>query len=187
MAVREVPARRQVHAQNGVARLEHRQVNARIGLASGVRLDVGVLGAKEFFGALDGQVFHDVHELAAAVVTFAGIAFAYLLVKTLPWASKTAGEVKFSEAIISSVLRWRDNSSFIARATSGSKAEMWGKSKFMAVRTASGAKRALYFSTLAGGIKPFLRVSARKPTRQERGYRPLPIRMPLNFSKLEAS
>lgn len=44
-----------------------------------MRLDIGVLGAEELFGAFAGEVFDDVHVLAAAVITFAGVTFGVLV------------------------------------------------------------------------------------------------------------
>ena len=79
VAVREVAAVRQVHAQDGVAGLQHRGVGGLIGLRAGMRLHVGVLGAEQLLGALARQVFDDVGELAAAVVALAGIAFGVLV------------------------------------------------------------------------------------------------------------
>ena len=43
-----------------------------VGLAPGVRLHVGVLGAEELLGAVDGELLDHVDELAAAVVALAG-------------------------------------------------------------------------------------------------------------------
>ena len=40
-----------------------------------MRLHVGVLGAEEFFGAIDGELLDFVGDFAAAVVALAGIAF----------------------------------------------------------------------------------------------------------------
>ena len=51
---------------------KQRQVDGHVGLGAGVRLDVGVLGAEELLGALDGQRLDHVDELAAAVVALAG-------------------------------------------------------------------------------------------------------------------
>ena len=79
MAVRQVAAVRQIHAEDGVAGLQHGGVGGLIGLRAGVRLDVGVLGAEELLGAVARQVLDDVGELAAAVVALAGIAFGVLV------------------------------------------------------------------------------------------------------------
>ena len=68
----QVAAVRQAHAQQGVAGFQHGQVDGLIGLAAGVGLDVGVLRAKEFLGALDGEILRHIHVLAAAVVALAG-------------------------------------------------------------------------------------------------------------------
>ena len=44
-----------------------------------MRLDVGVIGVEQLLGAVDGQLFGDIHELAAAVVALARIAFGVLV------------------------------------------------------------------------------------------------------------
>ena len=54
-------------------------IRFHVGLRSGVGLYVGVLGAKEFLGALSRQLFHHVGKLAAAVVALAGIALGILV------------------------------------------------------------------------------------------------------------
>ena len=46
---------------------------------AGVRLDVGMVGAEELFGAVAGQVLDDVGVLASAVVALAGIALGVLV------------------------------------------------------------------------------------------------------------
>ena len=51
VAVREVAAVRQVHAEHRVARLEQRQVDGHVGLRARVRLHVDVLGAEQRLGA----------------------------------------------------------------------------------------------------------------------------------------
>jgi hypothetical protein len=72
VAVGQVAAVREVHAEHRVARLEQRQVDRHVGLRAGMRLDVGVVGAEERPGAADGGALGDVDELAAAVVPLAG-------------------------------------------------------------------------------------------------------------------
>ena len=72
MAVRQMAAVREVHAEHRVAGLEQREVDAHVGLRAGMRLHVGVLGAEQRLGAADGQRLDDVDELAAAVVALPG-------------------------------------------------------------------------------------------------------------------
>jgi hypothetical protein len=60
--------------------------------------------------------------LAAAVVALDGNPSAYLLVSTEPWASITAREAKFSEAISSRWVCWRSSSLPIRAAMAGSPA-----------------------------------------------------------------
>jgi hypothetical protein len=79
VAVREVAAVGEVHAEDGVAGVEHGGERGLVGLGAGVGLDVGVFGAEQLFGAVAGEVFDDVGELAAAVVAAAGVAFGVLV------------------------------------------------------------------------------------------------------------
>ncbi len=79
MAVREVAAVREVHAEHGVARLQQRQIHAHVGLRARVRLHVDVIGAEQRLGARDRQRFGDVHELAAAVIALARVALGVLV------------------------------------------------------------------------------------------------------------
>ena len=66
-----------------------------------MRLHVGVLGAEELLGAVDGELLDVVDEVAAAVVAAPGYPSAYLLVSTEPGASSTALLAKFSLAMSS--------------------------------------------------------------------------------------
>ncbi len=59
--------------------LQQRQVDGGVGLRAGVRLHVGVVGAEQLLGAVDGQLLGDVDVLAAAVVALARIAFGVLV------------------------------------------------------------------------------------------------------------
>ena len=79
MPVRQVAAVRQVHAQDGVARIEHAGVGRLIGLRAGVRLHVGILGVKQLLGAVARQVLDLIHVFAATVIALAGIAFGVLV------------------------------------------------------------------------------------------------------------
>ena len=115
MPVRQVAAVRQVHAEDRVAGLNHGGVGRLIGLRSGVRLHVGVLGAEELLGALARQVLDDVGELAAAVVALARIAFGVLVGEHAAGGfAAPLREVKFSLAISSSRPCWRSTSCWIA-------------------------------------------------------------------------
>ena len=56
-----------------LARLDERVQHGGVGGRARVRLDVGVPGAEEGLGALDGDGLGDVDLLAAAVVALAGV------------------------------------------------------------------------------------------------------------------
>ena len=79
MAVREMAAMRQVQSHDGIAGLQHRRVSCHVGLRAGVRLHVGMIGAKELLGPLARQILHDVGKLAAAVIAFARISLGILI------------------------------------------------------------------------------------------------------------
>ena len=78
-AVGEVTAVRKVHAHERVARVQHRKEHRHVRLCAGMRLHVCVIAAEQLLRALDRKVLHDVHKLAAAVVTLARIALRVLV------------------------------------------------------------------------------------------------------------
>ena len=59
--------------------LQHGHVDGDVGGRAGVGLHVGVFGAEELLGAVDGQLLDFVGDFAAAVVALAGIAFGVLV------------------------------------------------------------------------------------------------------------
>ena len=65
----------QLHAQDRVTRLEQGEVHRHIGGAARVWLYVGVLGAEQLLGAVDGQLLDIVDERDALVVAGAWVAF----------------------------------------------------------------------------------------------------------------
>jgi hypothetical protein len=79
MTVGEMAAVREVHAEDGVAGLQQREVHRHVGLSARVRLHVGVLRAEQLPGARDGERLRDVDELAAAVVALARVALGVLV------------------------------------------------------------------------------------------------------------
>jgi hypothetical protein len=79
MAMGQMATVREIHPENGVARLQQRQVDAHVRLRARVWLHVGVLGAKERLRPFDRQRLDDIHEFAAAVVTLARIALGVLV------------------------------------------------------------------------------------------------------------
>ena len=74
-AVGQMAACCEIETHERVARLHQRHEHALIGLAAGVRLNVGVAAAEQHAGALDRERLGDIDELAAAVVSPARIAF----------------------------------------------------------------------------------------------------------------
>jgi len=99
--VRQMAAGGEIEAHEGVSGRRERQEHRLVRLAAGVGLHIGEAAAKKLLRAINREVFGDIDILAAAVIALARIAFAYLLVRTEPWASNTARETMFSEAISS--------------------------------------------------------------------------------------
>ena len=78
-AVGQVSPMAQVKAHDGVPWLQTGEVDRRVGLASAVRLHVGVFGVKEFTRTVTRQIFHLVHDFAASVVALSRISFSVLI------------------------------------------------------------------------------------------------------------
>ena len=70
MPVRQVPAVREVHPEDGVPGLQDRHVHGPVRLRPRVRLNVGVLGAEELLHALDRQRLDLVVVVVGSVVVF---------------------------------------------------------------------------------------------------------------------
>jgi hypothetical protein len=75
----QVSAVRQGKAQNLVAGGDHGGECCGVGLRTGVRLDVGVLGAEQVLHPVDGQLLGDVDVFAASVVAAARVALSVLV------------------------------------------------------------------------------------------------------------
>ena len=73
-AVREVSAVCEVHAKDGVARLQEGEEYRHVRLCARVGLDVRPRRAEEFLCTVDGELLCDIDVLAAAVVALAGVA-----------------------------------------------------------------------------------------------------------------
>ncbi len=78
-AVGQVPAVGQRQAHNLLAGLQQRVIDGGVGLRTGVRLHVGVLGSEQCLGAVNRQLLADVDLLAAAVVAAARVALGVLV------------------------------------------------------------------------------------------------------------
>ena len=79
VTVCQVSAARQAHRENGIARLEDREVHRHVRAASAVRLNVHVLRAEELLRTVNGKPLRHVHELAAVVPALAGITLGVLV------------------------------------------------------------------------------------------------------------
>ena len=78
-AVREVAAVIEAHAEDRVARIDQREIGRGVRLRARVRLHVGVVGAEQLLGAVDGELLGDVDEFATAVIALARITFRVLV------------------------------------------------------------------------------------------------------------
>ena len=78
-AVGEVAAVVEAQAEHRVAGLQQRLVHAHVGVGTGVRLHVGVLGAEQLLGAIDGELLDRVDDGVAAVVALARVALGVLV------------------------------------------------------------------------------------------------------------
>ena len=74
----------EVHAEDGIARLEQGEIRRLIGLGTRMGLDIRVFGTEQGAGALAGDLLHHVYLLAAAVIAPAGIALGVLVGQNRP-------------------------------------------------------------------------------------------------------
>ena len=112
---------REVHAQDGVAGLEQRRSNtAMFACAPECGCTFACSAPNNALCALDRELFDDVHELAAAVVALARIAFGVLVREDRAGGLEDGLLTKFSEAISSSPSACLAVSRAMAFATSGS-------------------------------------------------------------------
>jgi len=65
----------EIHSEDSIAGLERGEIDRHIRLASGVRLNVYMIGTEESFCALYGKVLRDIDKLAPAIVSLARIPF----------------------------------------------------------------------------------------------------------------
>ena len=69
----------QAHAEDRIARLQHRIEHTLISLAAGIRLHIGESAIEQLLGPLNRQLFRNVHKLAATVISLTWIAFSILV------------------------------------------------------------------------------------------------------------
>ena len=70
---------REVQTEEFVACIEARHKHSHISLCSGVWLYISPFGSEYLFYTVDSQLLAHIHYLAAAVITFAGVAFGILV------------------------------------------------------------------------------------------------------------
>ena len=75
----EVATLVEAHRQDRVARAEDCHVRSQVGIGSGVRLHVGMLGAEQGLEPFSGEVFDLVDDLITAVVAATWISFGVLV------------------------------------------------------------------------------------------------------------
>ena len=78
-SVGEVSTVGQFEAENGVTRLREGVKHCGTGTGTRVWLNVGVCGAEELFGPLDGEVLGDIYKFASAVVALSGVTLGILV------------------------------------------------------------------------------------------------------------
>ena len=90
-AVAQVTALRQIHAHNGVAQVEQSEVNRKVGLCTGVRLNIRIFCTEQLTCALDCDTLYLVNKFTAAVVALAGKTLCVLIGQHAAHSSHNAG------------------------------------------------------------------------------------------------
>ncbi|MPM56895.1 hypothetical protein SDC9_103712 [bioreactor metagenome] len=78
-AVAQMSAVGQIHTHHGITGLYQRKKRGQVRIGAGVRLDVGMIAAKQLAGPLAGDLLGHVHSVASAVIPVAGIALGVLV------------------------------------------------------------------------------------------------------------
>ena len=63
----------QIHPQDDIIRIDQGIISSHIGLGAGMRLNIDMIGAKNFFSPLTGEIFHQIDALTAAIIAFARV------------------------------------------------------------------------------------------------------------------
>src|SRR5215510_2968381 len=74
-AHRQMTAVSKVHPQIAIARLEDSEIDSHVRLGSRMGLNIGVIGAEQFFGPRNRQGFDFIDELTATVIALSRIPF----------------------------------------------------------------------------------------------------------------
>ena len=74
-AMGQMPTMGKIHTEHLVAWFKRGEIDCHICLAAGMRLDIGVFGAKEFLGPVDGEILHRIGILTTTIITLGRIAF----------------------------------------------------------------------------------------------------------------
>ena len=65
----------QVHAHDRISRIQYGKLYRHIGLCAGMGLYIGIVTAKQFFGAFNCQILYHIHTVASAVISLGRIPF----------------------------------------------------------------------------------------------------------------
>ena len=87
----QVTALRQIHTHNSVAQIEQSEVNCKVGLRTGVRLNIRILCTEQLTCALDCDALYLVNKFTAAVVALAGKTLSVLIGQHAAHSSHNAG------------------------------------------------------------------------------------------------
>ena len=69
----------ELHSHECIARLEQRVEYGKIGLGTGMRLNVGICTAEQFLRAADCQLFDLIDNIASAIVAVKRVAFSVFI------------------------------------------------------------------------------------------------------------
>ncbi len=84
VAVRQVSAVRKIHGKNLITRLDRCEIDGRVRLAAGVRLDVRMIGAEKDLRTIDCQLLDGIDDFATTIPAFARITFGILIGQHAP-------------------------------------------------------------------------------------------------------
>ena len=64
-----------IHTHDGIARFQESKIYSQVSACTAVRLNIGIICAKQFFRTFNSQSFYFINVFTAAIITMSGITF----------------------------------------------------------------------------------------------------------------
>src|SRR5215472_5688437 len=77
--MRKMPAMRKIKSENFISGFQYSKQHSGIGLCTGMWLHIRIVGPKQLFHAVNGQLLHFINYFTSAIIAATGITFCILI------------------------------------------------------------------------------------------------------------